>query len=92
MEPRPVPNSAHLENINGQVATVGAPLGASPDECSSAEMYVEAIEFAGKTVPYYSSYYQPTRDELEQLNKGGLIRINFVGHVVPHSCRVVDGS
>jgi hypothetical protein len=89
MEPRPVPNSVIEENPTGEIITMGSPPAASPDECSDATMYMEIIEFAGDVVPYFSSYYQPTKDELELLNDGGLIRINFVGHVVPHYCRAV---
>lgn len=89
MEPRPVPQSAHEENPDGQIVTVGRPVDSFPDECGDASMFFEYIEFSGRVVPYFSSYYQPTREDLELLQQGGMVRINFVGHVVPHSCRVV---
>lgn len=91
MEPRPVPISIQLGNPDGREITVGRPPDVPEDECGDATMFLEATEFAGqKAFPVYSAYFQPTKYELEQLNKGGYIRVNMLGHVVPHSAQVVD--
>jgi hypothetical protein len=86
MEPRPVPNS--LVDAGMQRIEVGPPPGTDPDACGTASMGVMKVDFSGREVDCYTAYFQPRKDELEALNNGGLIELQMISHVVPHSMHV----
>lgn len=91
MEPRPVP-SIIADEIGIDVVDVGPPQGVDPDYCGTANMARYEALWSGHDTAIYMSYYQPTKEELEILNAGGLVQIQMVSHVVPHSAQVVSNG
>lgn len=90
MEPRPVPQGSL--SPNGHIIDVRPPPGIDMDECGTANMQVEPASFGEQVVDMFSAYFQPTKDDLEKLSNGGYIEFSMLGHVVPHSCRVVSNE
>jgi hypothetical protein len=87
MEPRPVPEII-AKHPHVTVKDIAPPPGAKPDECGTANMAAFWSEFMGQEVAVFTSYYQPTKEEIDQIVHGAYIGVQMIGIVVPHSLHV----
>ena len=77
----------HQHHTNN--AVLGAPPGASIDECGA--LAITRIQYPDGT-PGVISYWMPTADELARLNAGRPVALLVLGTTHAPICMLVDGD
>lgn len=92
MNPVPVPPEARIDRPDCSHARMGPPPGVSDDDCGTVEMLLEPVTtlHPGGIPRGQYAYFQPSAEELEQLQAGGYIEVAQYGlSVQPFGARIV---
>lgn len=84
MEAADIPEYAQQVYPNSRIIIMGPPNGLTEEHCYSIPVLLKSVEgevFDG--APEFHSYWQPSKEELEILNKGGKVELVFIGLFPP---------
>lgn len=93
MTPIPVPEHMKTLYPDLDVHPVGPPPGMTEDEVGTVECLVGYAPFdETRQMPVYADFWQPTPDELEMLNNGGVLELRlYLPQLAMHSLNVHPG-
>jgi len=86
VEPRPVPTKAQEKYPDAMVRDIGPPKGISADDCGTAAVLIDQqIDGPWKGLFTFHMYFQPTKQQIEQLQNGAYIEVAMTGNgLMPH--------
>lgn len=90
MEIIEVPENAKAARPWAHAVTIGKPYNVSEEACGAAPALVGPEEFDGHDgITHLRTYWKPTEEELDSLQKGGVVELTFIANVMqPHSVAV----